>query len=154
VPVRKRSTVPDANRARPGDDDLPFVFSGTLVTQGVGIAPASATGPRTEIGRIGKALQAVAREPSGIEIETRRAVVVFAALSLALCALVTVAYGVMRDDWLHGLLAGITLASLTAKFKAEIRSRRHPRAPTVRSAVDAGPQPGAYSPPAPCAQHA
>ena len=96
VPVRKR--------------DLPFVFSGTLVTQGIGIARAIATGPRTEIGRIGKALQEVRREPSGIETETRRAVIVFAALSLALCTLVTVTYGVMRDDWLHGLLAGITLA--------------------------------------------
>jgi P-type Ca2+ transporter type 2C len=110
VPVRKRATVPDTNHARPGGDDLPFVFSGTLVTQGIGIARASATGPRTEIGRIGKALQAVRREPSGIETETRRAVIVFAALSLALCTLVTVAYAVMRDDWLHGLLAGITLA--------------------------------------------
>ena len=37
-------------------------------------------------------------------------VLIFAAIGLALCVLVTVLYGINRGDWLNGLLAGITLA--------------------------------------------
>ncbi|HET7641387.1 MAG TPA: cation-transporting P-type ATPase, partial [Ktedonobacteraceae bacterium] len=57
VPVRK---VPWDNRAetmamaRPGGDDLPFVYSGTLVVQGQGFAEVQATGLNTELGKIGK----------------------------------------------------------------------------------------------------
>src|SRR6185369_10815088 len=49
-------------------------------------------------------------ELSPIRRETRRAVVVFAVIGMALCVLVTVLYGLVRGDWLNGLLAGITLA--------------------------------------------
>ena len=43
---------------RPGGDDLPCVFSGTLVVHGQGVAVMKETGAVSEIGRIGKALQA------------------------------------------------------------------------------------------------
>ena len=43
--------------ARPGRDDLPFVFSGTLVVQGFGFAEVKAVGIESEIGKIGKALK-------------------------------------------------------------------------------------------------
>ena len=109
VPVRKRAgEAPDG--MRPGGDDTPALFSGTLVTQGVGLAVVIAIGLATEMGRIGKALVTLEREPSGLERETRRAVVVFAVIGLALCAMVTVGYALARGDWLQGLLAGITLA--------------------------------------------
>jgi Ca2+-transporting ATPase len=49
-------------------------------------------------------------ELSMIQRETRRAVLFFAVIGMALCVLVTVLYGLMRGDWLNGLLAGITLA--------------------------------------------
>jgi len=58
VPVRKvacAGAIPEI--ACPGGDDLPFVYSGTLVVQGQGIACARATGSQTELGKIGKALQ-------------------------------------------------------------------------------------------------
>ncbi|MGV2388692.1 MAG UNVERIFIED_CONTAM: hypothetical protein LVR29_11470 [Microcystis novacekii LVE1205-3] len=41
---------------RPGGDDLPTVYSGTLAVQGQGIAQVQATGIGTEMGKIGKAL--------------------------------------------------------------------------------------------------
>ena len=110
VPVRKRASEGEPAAARPGGDDLPYVFSGTLLTQGQGLARVVATGVRTEIGKIGKALQTLVPELSMIQRETRRAVLVFAAIGMALCVLVTVLYGLMRRDWLNGLLAGITLA--------------------------------------------
>jgi Ca2+-transporting ATPase len=110
VPVRKKTgTARDAN-LMPGGDDLPSVFSGTLVTRGLGVATAEAIGLHTAIGRIGKALDAVVPEPSGLQVETRRAVAVFGAVGGALCLLVTILYGLNRGDWLNGLLAGITLA--------------------------------------------
>ena len=56
VAVRKVAS-PDAKTAsRPGGDDLPAVFSGTMVTQGQAVAEVIATGLRTEMGKIGKAL--------------------------------------------------------------------------------------------------
>ena len=110
MPVRKQASEGEIASARPGGDDLPFVYSGTLITQGQGVGRVAATGRQTEIGKIGKALQAVVPEPSNVQTETRRAIFFFAAIGLALCVAVTVLYGMRRGDWLNGLLAGITLA--------------------------------------------
>ena len=38
----------------PGGDDLPFVYSGTLVVKGQGMARVLAIGLKTEMGQIGK----------------------------------------------------------------------------------------------------
>jgi len=110
VPVRKQAREGEAAAARPGGDDLPYVFSGTMLTQGQGLARVIATGVRTEIGKIGRALQTLVPELSALQRETRRAVVFFAVMGMALCVLVTVLFGLLRGDWLNGLLAGITLA--------------------------------------------
>jgi Ca2+-transporting ATPase len=111
VPVRKRAwRVHEPQQDRPGGDDLPFIFSGSLVVQGSGTATVHATGPRTEIGRIGKALTRMQQEPTRIQRETGVAVKRLAWVGLALAALVAIWYGVARADWLNGLLVGITLA--------------------------------------------
>lgn len=110
APVRKRAPDGHAEWARPGGDDLPHIYSGTLVTRGQGIACVAATGHRTEMGKIGKALQTIEPEPSSLQRETRRAVLIFATIGIALCVLVALLYRITRGDWLHGLLAGITLA--------------------------------------------
>jgi len=109
APVSKR-VADDAPAARPGGDDLPFVYAGTLVVRGKGVAAVEAIGLNTEIGRIGKALLKVATEPTPLQRETRRMVQLFAAAGAALSLLVVAAYGVLRGDWLNGLLAGLTLA--------------------------------------------
>ena len=110
APVRKRTSDRPSEWARPGGDDLPHIYSGTLLTSGQGIACVAATGHRTEMGKIGKALQTIEPEPSSLQRETRRAVLVFAAIGITLCVLVALLYRVTRGDWLNGLLAGITLA--------------------------------------------
>ena len=110
MPVRKRTESGASAPMPPGGDDLPFVYSGTLLTRGQGRARVVATGLNTQIGKIGRALQTLVPELSSIQRETRRAVIIFAAIGLALCLLVTVLYGYTRGDWLNGLLAGITLA--------------------------------------------
>lgn len=111
VPVRKRAgRAHETQQGRPGGDDLPFIFSGSLVVQGKGTATVHATGSRTEIGRIGKALTRLEQEPTRIQRETGVAVKRLAWVGLALAALVAVWYGVTRTDWLNGFLVGITLA--------------------------------------------
>jgi Ca2+-transporting ATPase len=87
------------------------VFAGTLVVGGHAKARVDATGARTSMGKIGVALQNIAVERTPMQREIDRAVVLFAALGLAFCALVTVAYALSgRGSWLDALLAGITLA--------------------------------------------
>lgn len=87
------------------------VFAGTLVVGGHAKACVAATGASTAMGKIGVALQNIAVERTPMQREIDRAVVLFAALGLAFCALVTVAYAAAgRGSWLDALLAGITLA--------------------------------------------
>ena len=110
IPVRKTPADEDTPMERPGGDDSPFVFSGTLVVAGQGMARVTATGLHTELGRIGKALQATEPERTKLERETAGVVYVVAVVGLLLCAAVVVLYGLTRHDWLGGFLAGLALA--------------------------------------------
>jgi Ca2+-transporting ATPase len=110
VPVRKVPARGQQPVGRPGGDDLPFVYSGTLVVQGQGLARVWATGPGTEMGKIGKALQAVAVEGTRLQKETRRLVRLLAVVGLLLCGVVVVVYGLTRGGWVNGVLAGVTMA--------------------------------------------
>ena len=110
VPVRKVPGKEGAPGNRPGGDDLPLVFSGTLVVQGQGLARITATGARTEMGRIGTALQGVERGETRLKTEIDRIVRVVALAGLLLCAIVVIVYGLARSTWIGGFLAGITLA--------------------------------------------
>ena len=110
VPVRKQTASDRPEMARPGGDDLPFVFSGTLVVRGTGFALAKATGSQTELGKIGKSLREVVQEPTLLQRDTRRMVRVLALAGLALCSLLVVVYGLTRGEWLRGFLAALTLA--------------------------------------------
>ena len=113
VPVRKTAATSSAGIPRPGGDDSPFIYSSTLVVKGDGVARAVAIGAHTEIGRIGKALQTVVPEQTVLQRQTGRLVRALAILGSSLCAMVVVVYGMTRGNWLHGLLAGITLAMAT-----------------------------------------
>ncbi len=114
VPVRKATSDKNEAAARPGGDDLPFVFSGTLITAGQGLAEILTTGMQTELGKIGKALQGVKQEDTLLQRETGRLVRTMAIVGLSFCALVILAYGITRGNtpqaWQQGLLSGITLA--------------------------------------------
>lgn len=110
VPVRKKATADSVEMARPGGDDSPYVFSGTLITKGQGIAEVRAIGVSTEIGKIGKALQTLETESTPLQRETGRLVRTFALIGVFLCVLVVVTYGFTRGDWMQGFLAGLSLA--------------------------------------------
>ncbi|MEI7835448.1 MAG: cation-transporting P-type ATPase, partial [Planctomycetota bacterium] len=117
VPVRKVASADAQDLDRPGGDDLASVFSGTMVTQGQGVAEVIATGLRTEIGKIGKALQTLQPEKTLLQKETGRLVRTLAIVGLSLCVVVVVAYGLTRgntaESWQRGFLAGIATAMAT-----------------------------------------
>ena len=113
VPVRKAAADPEwavAGMGRPGGDATPSVFSGTLVVKGHGIALVKATGAGTELGRIGTALRTIEPERTPLQHEIDRLVGVIAAVGLIAAAVVVVVFGLTRDHWLEGLLAGIATA--------------------------------------------
>ncbi|MCY2980519.1 MAG: cation-translocating P-type ATPase [Planctomycetota bacterium] len=110
VPVRKSTWDGIREICRPGGEELPFVFSGTLVVHGQGIGKVQSTGIRTEMGSIGKALQTVKTERTPLQREVGELVQRISVLAFSLCTIVVVAYGISRGDWLQGFLAGITLA--------------------------------------------
>lgn len=111
VPVRKVTLPADAasRHGRPGGDDLPFVFSGTLVVRGTGIAEVTATGALSEIGKIGQSLNALETEQPRLQIQTRKLVFGFAMVGGAVSVLVVLLYGLLRQGWLDALLAGIAV---------------------------------------------
>jgi Ca2+-transporting ATPase len=69
----------------PGGDYAPFLYSGTMISRGAGVARVARTGARSAVGRLG----------------------VFA---LLFCAIVILSYGLVHGDWFEGAIAGITLA--------------------------------------------
>jgi Ca2+-transporting ATPase len=110
APVRKTAGGATERIGRPGGDDIPFAYSSTLVTQGHAIAKVIATGQATEVGKIGKALQAIEPEHTELQKETERLVRLFGTIGLAVCAVVIVLYGLTRGNWVDGFLAGLALA--------------------------------------------
>jgi Ca2+-transporting ATPase len=110
VPVRKIASAKAVEVVRPGGDDLPFVYSGTLVVQGRGLAVVEAIGSHTEMGKIGRALQSVDLERTHLQQETARWVRILAIAGGVLCLIVVLLHGLTRGRWLNGVLSGLTLA--------------------------------------------
>jgi Ca2+-transporting ATPase len=100
VPVRKSA-------------DAPALHAGTFVVQGEGIAEVTATGARTEFGRLGHSLASVRRAESPLRQQIRRLVGIFAPISLTgavLLAAIVIARGA---DWREGALGALTFALAT-----------------------------------------
>lgn len=113
VPVRKvaieATALPEA-MGPAGGDGTPWVFSGTLVVKGHGMAVAKTTGSATQLGKIGAALRTIDTQRTPLQREIDRLVRILALLGAAAAVVVVVVYGLTRGDWLSGLLAGIATA--------------------------------------------
>ncbi|MFN2425737.1 MAG: cation-translocating P-type ATPase [Candidatus Binatia bacterium] len=110
VPVRKRVVSElDEGEPAPGGDDLPYVYSGTLVVRGSGRAVAVATGAHSQIGRIGRSLSAIVIEPPRLQAQTRRLVKIFGTGGIVLSLLVIALYATLRGSFVDALLAGIAV---------------------------------------------
>jgi len=110
VPVRKSEWNNLDQSTQPGGDDLPFVYSGSMIVQGNGIVKVTAVGSNTELGKIGKALDSVIEEPTKLKTEMGMLVKRLAIIGITLCVIVIGVYTITRGDLLKGFLAGITLA--------------------------------------------
>ena len=96
-----------------GPAEAALVHASTLVVSGHGIAEVVATGARTEVGRIGVSLRSLHVEPTPMQHEIRRVVVLFATLALATGIAVVALTLLARGDWTQAVLAGLTLAIAT-----------------------------------------
>ena len=97
VPVRKIASgdVGPSNGRRPGGDDLPYVFSGSLVVRGTGLGEVIAIGALSEIGKIGQSLSTLETEPPRLQAQTRRLVRIFAMVGGAVSVLAVLLYGTL-----------------------------------------------------------
>jgi Ca2+-transporting ATPase len=110
VPVRKAIWDGAPIDARPGGDDLPMIYSGSMIVKGHGLAEVRSTGTSTEIGKIGKSLGQLQSEPTPLHLQTRRLVKAIATIAFVLSAVVFGLYVAYRGPWLQGVLTAITLA--------------------------------------------
>jgi len=110
LPVEKASGDKQGVPAGSGGDESSFVYSGTLVVAGQGIARVTATGSRTELGKIGRSLQPVEPGETRLQQQVRVLTRVLATAGLSVCAVVAVVCGLGRHGWLQGILAGLALA--------------------------------------------
>ena len=119
VPVRKSAAAEtDPNKSRPGGDDLPLVFAGSLIVSGSGIGETIATGVKSEIGQIGQSLQALETATPRLKVQTRKLVLLFALVGGTVSLSVVILYGLLRGGWLDAILAGIAvgMSMLPAEF--------------------------------------
>src|SRR5580765_1805461 len=86
------------------------VHSGTLVVSGHGRGEVFATGPRSELGRIGASLAGLESEKTSLQRETGRIVRLVAVGALVLAAGVALLHFAARGVPLDAVLAGLTLA--------------------------------------------
>lgn len=110
LPVRKQIWNGKLSEGRPGGDDMPFVYSGTLVVSGRGIFQVRSIGVGTQIGQIGRSLEDIKPEETLLKKETSRVVKIMAALALFLCIFVVALNYFMYQDFVGGLISGLTLA--------------------------------------------
>lgn len=110
VPVRKREWAEGDTSFFPGGDELPLVFSGSMIVQGNGFVRVTAVGKETEIGKIGKALESVEGDKGRLGVEISLLVKRLAISGIVLCSAVIFIYFFTRGDLLKGFLAGLTLA--------------------------------------------
>lgn len=111
LPVGKVIAMPGVTEEtpRPGGEGQPYVYSGSLVTRGSGISRVLATGPRSEIGRIGQSLATLDTEAPRLRRETTRIVTWCGIGGGAVALLVVLLFGLLRGGWIEAVLAGIAI---------------------------------------------
>jgi Ca2+-transporting ATPase len=85
------------------------LFAGTMVLSGQGSALIVRTGPETALGQIGASLSVIETGQTPLQKVAARLVGFIGLCALAFSALVAVAYGLLRGDWVEAALAGITI---------------------------------------------
>lgn len=114
MPVRKLAqdsakTTSQRTTPKPGGEDLPYVFAGTLVVRGTGQAVVHSTGVHSEMGKIGRSLNCIETEQPGLQLQIKSFVRVFAIIGVVIGAVTVLLFGLLRGSWLEAMLSGIAL---------------------------------------------
>ena len=110
VPVGKRPALAgQETMLPPGGDAAPCVYAGTLAVAGHAAVRVLATGRDTQVGHIGASLAGIETAPTPLQLHLRRLVQAFGVATLVACATITAGYGLLRGDWMQGLLSAIAL---------------------------------------------
>jgi len=96
-----------------GDAPDRGLHAGTLVVQGDGVGRVTATGARTELGKIGGSLSALVPRESPLHLQLKRLIRSVALLALTICVMATLVFAWRQGSWTAGLLVGLTLAMST-----------------------------------------
>lgn len=107
--VRKEAAGDNLPDRRPGGDGQPYVYSGSMITRGNGMARVVATGAASEMGRIGQSLADVGAASPRLRKETLTIIRACAAAGILVSLLVILLYGLTRGSWLDAMLAGIAI---------------------------------------------
>lgn len=86
------------------------LFANTLVVAGTASAVVTATGPHTQFGLIGSAIQSLEEATSPLQRDTSQLSWVFGIAGASLSLLLVLGYGLVHGQWVDGLLRGLTLA--------------------------------------------
>ncbi len=110
LPVLKLPGSDNLPFGRPGEATSPFVFAGTMVTWGSGMAHVQATGETTAIGEIGGALSGITSSPSLLERESARFIRIASLIGFVLALLDFLLFRtVAHRELLKSLLGGLAL---------------------------------------------
>ena len=109
VPVRKKASAGDVSWGVAGGDDQPFAFAGTLIARGAGTGRVVATGLRSEMGKIGQALQSITLEQPKLQAQLSWLVRDFAIVGISVAGLAVLLFGLLRGPWLQAALGGIAI---------------------------------------------
>lgn len=94
---------------KPDGENLSHIFAGTLVVRGSGMAEVQATGIRTEMGKIGHALESIEIEQPHLKIQMQGLIRSFAIVGALATAVTILLLGLLRESWLEAMLGGIAV---------------------------------------------
>ncbi|WP_448411694.1 cation-translocating P-type ATPase [Limnohabitans sp.] len=86
------------------------VHAGSFVVRGQGMARVTATGQRSQIGRIGQSLNQLTSGTTPLQAQTAQLVQRLAVIVLFLCIAMVLTLGLRSGQWIPALLSGIALA--------------------------------------------
>ena len=105
----EKPVTTDESVITPGGEDSPYIFAGSLVVRGAGLAIAHATGIRSEMGKIGHALNTIDSQQPHLQKQLGGLVRNFTIIGAIAGLVAVVLYGLLRGSWLEAMLSGIAL---------------------------------------------
>ncbi|MBS4016375.1 MAG: cation-translocating P-type ATPase [Candidatus Latescibacteria bacterium] len=110
VPVLKKTKTSSPITEDINYDKSSICYSGTMVVKGNAICRVMGAGQNTELGRIGKVLEILKPEKTYVQKQTAKIIRNFTIVGLTLCMILIIIHGLNTHQWLHSLIAGITMA--------------------------------------------